>query len=359
MNKLLFLLVLPLFLTCACSEKEISEKGTGYLTLNISQSASLKAGVEISDFFLRINDGYTDLINDRIGGLPSQIALPVGTYTIEAYSMEFSEPKFEMPFYSGKTTVEIEAGENSEASLVCSQGNAGIKVVWSGDFSTMFSTYQALIDCDQGYLHYSSDEMRTGYFLPGTVFISILADGKTINGGAVHLAARDMVTATLRTKESPSGILTIDITIDETVNEREIEVIVDPGNTETEPNSETNPYTIAEAIAHQGENAKWITGYIVGSNPTTTSTYDFKNAETWQATNIVLADDINETDSYNCIFVSLPSTGAARNNLNLVAHPENLGHRLTIRGNLGNYLSRNGLTNVSTTSNPSLVYFLE
>ena len=165
-KKQVLLLILAFFGICACSKKETSaEKETGYLTLNISQGTDLKADVNIMDFTLRINDGQIDLIKERISALPEQIILPVGMYTIEAYSMEFSEPKFDMPFYTGKTTVEIEAGVNRGASLVCSQGNAGIKVVWSSGFS-MYRSYQAQINCDAGYLNYSSTESRTGYFLP-------------------------------------------------------------------------------------------------------------------------------------------------------------------------------------------------
>ena len=361
MEKRILVFILTLFMVSACSKRETPEdKGTGYLTLNITNgSTSLKAGVEITDFTLRISDGYAEVLKERIGDLPEQIALSAGVYAIEACSADFSEPRFDMPFYSGKTTVEIEAGETKEASLICAQGNAGIKVVWSKDFPILYGTYQAQINCNEGYLTYSPTEERTGYFLPGTVSISIMADGLTINGGTITLAAKDMVTATLRPKEMPSGSLTVEITVDDSVNPREVEVIVDPDSDFTGENSDTNPYNITQAITRQGETAVWIRGYIVGSNPSTTSTYDFRNPATWQATNIVLADGTGVTDSNKCIFVSLPSSGAARTNLNLISHPENLNHRLTIKGNLGTYLSRNGLTNVSSSNTISSVYILE
>ena len=344
MNKRFLLLILPFWVMFACSQKEAPEK-TGFLTLNISQATSLKSDIEITDFTLRISDGHADLIKGRIGDLPSQIALPVGTYTIEAYSMEFSDPKFEMPFYSGKTTVDIEAGETNVASLVCSQGNAGVKVVWSNDFPTSFATYEAQITGDQGYLHYSSDETRIGYFLPGKVSISILADGVTINGGTVVLAAKDLLTATLHPKQVPSGKLNIDISIDETVNNRDIDVVVDPEYKVNEPNSQTNPYNIAQAIAKQGETGVWVTGYIVGAKPSATSNYDFVNPGTWQNTNIVLADDITETSDTKVIFVQLPA-GTYRTNLSL-DKPENLHQKVKIKGNLATYFSRAGLTGIS------------
>jgi len=342
MKKRIIFCVVSFFALCTCN-KTPEEKGTGYLTLNISQSTSQKAEIEITDFILRINDSYADVLKERISDLPAQIALPAGSYIIEAYSGEFSEPKFETPFYSGKTTVEIEADEAKEASLICSQGNAGIKIVWTGDFSTRYSTYQAQIYCNEGYLNYSSTESRVGYFLPGTVSVSILADGQTITGGTITLAARDVVTAAMRPVAVESGSFAIGISIDETVNERNVEITVDPNYTGA--NSETNPYTIAQAIARQGENAVWVTGYIVGAKPS--SGYDFINGETWQATNIVLADDIDETSDTKVIFVELGSSGQYRTNLNLPEHPDILHRKVLLKGNLLAYQSRAGLRNLT------------
>jgi len=345
------LLILSLFLMCACF-KAPEEKGTGYLTLNISQSTSVKVGIDFKDFTLRISDGKVEVLKERIGDLPDEIALPAGTYTIEAYSMEFDEPKFETPFYLGKTTVDIEAGETNEVSLVCSQGNAGIKLVWSADFSILFETYDAQIECNEGYLHYSSSEERSGYFLPGTVSVVIHADGQTINAGNIDLAARDMVTLYLKPKieENPLGGLTIEINIDDEVNEREMELVVDPdsGNNQDSDNSETNPYNIAQSIERQGERGVWITGYIVGAKPS--SGYNFANViDTWPDTNIVLADDINEKNDRNVIFVQLTGSDY-RSILNVRDNIDNLHKQIVIKGNLMSYLQRFGLQNISDCS---------
>jgi len=357
MNMRALLLIFSVFVICACSIVP-KEKGTGYLTLNISQSTSIKAGIEIEDFILRINDGHVDVLKKRIGDLlEDAIELPAGTYTIDVYSIEFSDPKFEMPFYSGKTTVVIEAEETSEVSLVCSQGNAGIKVVWSDDFSKLFETYDAQIICDEGYLHYSSTEERTGYFLPGTVSVIIHADGQTINAGNIILAARDMVTAYLQPKMEeipPDGSLSINIFIDETVNNREIEITVDPDSNDNQnsDNNESNPYNIAEAIERQGENGVWVTGYIVGAKPATASDFDFVGG-VWQNGNIVLADDIDENNQKNVIFVELQYV-AYRNPLNLVNNPTNLHRKVLLKGNLRTYYSCAGLRDLSDN-----IYFQE
>ncbi len=348
MKKRAFIFLLPLFILGACSKTEISEQ-TGYLLLNVS-GTNLKAGIELSDFTLHIsnNDGVS--ITHRMGDVSGQIALAAGMYTFEVYSGVFSEPKFETPNYRGVKDIAIVDGETTEASIVCSQNNAGIKIVWSDEFAALYQTYQVEARCDQGYLVYSASEDRTGYFLPGNVTLKVSADGKILNGGTITLVAKDMVTATLRPKESPTGTISIGITVDELVNEREIEIIIDPEEEVIEPigNSETNPYSVADAIAKQGQNAVWVTGYIVGAKPS--AGYDFVNPGTWIASNIVLADDIAETSDTKCIFVELGSSGTYRNNLNLLDHPGNLHQKVMIKGNLLNYQSRAGLRNLTSYS---------
>ena len=351
MYKKYFLLILPVFLFFACSKKEsLPEKETGYLILNVSQGVSTKTGIEIEDFTLRIRENNVGILEEIIKELPEQISLPVGTYTVEAYSAEFSEPRFDMPVYSGVTTVEIVAGAAKEASLICSQSNAGIKVVWSDDFPVLYGSYRAEITGDAGYLNYMHNETRTGYFLPGTVSISIHADGLIINGGTITLAAKDMVTVSLRPKYSPSGNMYIEMSIDETVNEREVEITVDPDDAYTEnTNSETNPYSIAQAIEFQGNgDGVWVTGYIVGSKPT--GSYDFVNG-TWINSNIVIADDIYETDSYKVIFVDLSNAGM-KNGIGLLGsttqvYSERLYRKVMIKGNLRGFQSRSGLRDLT------------
>ena len=347
MKKRTLVLVLSLFVMWACSEKESPEgRGTGYLTVNVGSGAGLKADVLIEDFILLVSDSEgKEIVRERIGDLQSQIALSAGNYTVEAYSSDFSEPKFDTPRYSGKANAEIVAGETKEVSLVCSQSNAGLKIVWSDEFADLYQTYQAEVRCGSGYLAYSATEIRTGYFPAGTVSIKISADGQTLNGGSITLAAKDMVTVTLRPKVLPSGMLSVNITIDETVNLREIEIIVDPDDEygDVGDGSETNPYSAADAIVNQGEQAVWVKGYIVGSKPS--SGWDFING-VWQTTNIVLADNIGETDDAKCIPVEL-GTGSFRTNLNLVDNAELLHCQIVVKGNLDTYYSRPGLRSIT------------
>jgi hypothetical protein len=331
--------IFAIALMCACSQKDTSMPEVGYLSLNINPAA-VAGDLDIFDFNLRIINGDVVVLDEKIADLPEEINLLAGIYTIEAYSINFSDPKFETPLYFGSTIVRIESGKTTSASLICALANAGVKVVWMEDFSILYNNYQARIDCaTDGYLIYSSSEARIGYFLPGEISITISADGTIIDGGVLNLEARDMVTLIMHPKETASGGLIIDITIDYTTNDREVNIIVDPENT---INSQSNPYTIDEAIKRQNENDVWITGYIVGVKPLTNSDYNFWDIDKWRTNNIVIADDISETDSYKVIFVELPNRVAWRN-INLLDHPDNLHKKILIRGNLRSYYTRAGI----------------
>ena len=148
MDKHIFLFVLSLFVMCACSKKETpEEKGIGYLNLNISQDVNQKVDVELTDFILRINDTQGAEVSERIGDLPDQIVLPVGSYTVEAYSTLFSNPQFETPCYNVTSDTEcvfIELGAATtqyriNLNLIDNPGNLHQMVVIKGDLATYYS----------------------------------------------------------------------------------------------------------------------------------------------------------------------------------------------------------------------------
>lgn len=342
----LFFFTLLFFIMWGCSDQDTPlEKGIGYLTLNIQQASDLKSDMEIDDFILSIYDMKDHLlVRETIGNLPEQVTLPADRYKVTVYSMEFTDPKFDTPCFSGETEIEIAADETKEIHLTCTQINAGIKILWSNEFAEAYSTYQAEVRSGSARLVYSSVETRTGYFLPGTVTLHISADGQEMHGGSIFLNAKDMVNATLRPVATSSGALSVSLTIDETINERNLDIFPDPAG----ENSQDNPYNIAKAIERQGGTEVWVEGYIVGSKPS--SGWEFTNSATWQASNIVLADNADETDSYKCIPVELPSSGSIRNSLNLPANPELLKKKILIRGNLLVYHSRPGLRNITAYS---------
>jgi len=137
---------------------------------------------------------------------------------------------------------------------------------------------------------------------------------------------------------------------------------VDPDVTGDVPDgdgTEASPYNVGQVIAKNptgnGDNPDekdvWVAGYIVGWADMS-STY-YINAETSQftvpatlKTNILLAPDKDVKDYTRCIGIQLPS-GTVRNALNLQDNPDNLGRKVSIKGNIAKYSGVPGLRSAS------------
>lgn len=111
--------------------------------------------------------------------------------------------------------------------------------------------------------------------------------------------------------------------------------------------TEASPYTVAEFnAATLDANAEvYVQGYIVGwiGNENKQNVGKFEIVPGIVNTNLLLAATSSEDQFEACIAVQLPS-GSVRDGLNLVTHPENLGHQVILRGKKQRYCGQdNGL----------------
>ena len=113
--------------------------------------------------------------------------------------------------------------------------------------------------------------------------------------------------------------------------------------------SETGEYTVTEALsAFVAGEAKpaIVKGYIVGSiDDKSISDANFSSAAVLK-TNLLLADNADETDIAKCLAIQLPS-GAVRDALNLVDNPGNYKKYVTLTGSLEKYFGVAGLKSVT------------
>ena len=113
--------------------------------------------------------------------------------------------------------------------------------------------------------------------------------------------------------------------------------------------SEASEYTVAEALAAfvAGETKPAIVkGYIVGSiDDKSISDANFSGAAVLK-TNLLLADNADETDIAKCLAVQLPA-GDVRDALNLVDNPGNYKKYVVLTGSLEKYFGVAGLKSVS------------
>ena len=118
---------------------------------------------------------------------------------------------------------------------------------------------------------------------------------------------------------------------------------------EPEEPEEAQEYTVAQALeAFTGVATPAIVkGYIVGTVDGQVYTDGCRFSGTAESmTNILIADNADETDHANCMPVQLPS-GTVRNALNLVDNPGNYKKQVTLTGSLEKYFGVPGLKTVS------------
>lgn len=119
------------------------------------------------------------------------------------------------------------------------------------------------------------------------------------------------------------------------------------GNTPEEP-GEAEEYTVAEALAAFTGVATpaIVKGYIVGSIDDKSIDDANFSGNAVLKTNLLIADNADETDIAKCLAVQLPS-GDVRNALNLVDNPSNYKKLVTLTGSLEKYFGVPGLKAVS------------
>lgn len=115
--------------------------------------------------------------------------------------------------------------------------------------------------------------------------------------------------------------------------------------------TQNDPFDVATAIARQNETpyvVGWVKGYIVGSVKSGVSSISSGDDIHWSApftsaTNVLLADNANETNYLNCVIVNLPAGKPLRTQVNLMDNPGNLGKWLKVTGTLRTYFGVAGL----------------
>ena len=116
------------------------------------------------------------------------------------------------------------------------------------------------------------------------------------------------------------------------------------------PPSDGTFISIKDALALAFEDDLYIQGYIVGyvSGNSIKTGAKFSLPYEKRNTNMLLADQPDETDPNLCIAVKLENSGnfATREELNLLDHPEFLKKFIKIDGYLGQYFSKNGITRI-------------
>ncbi|WP_430812356.1 MULTISPECIES: DUF4493 domain-containing protein [unclassified Carboxylicivirga] len=234
---------LAVFTACSNVEDEVTDTGMLELKCGVNTSVDLKATAaapNVDDFVVTIKDGQEAVVEtfDPFSSAPEQVELMAGAYTVSAYSETFTVPAFDMPVYGAEVQVDVLPGQHQTAALNCLQTNAGVAMLWTDEFKAAFTDFEAAVSQGSNALTYSKTETRTGYFAPGEVTVAITlgtAPDQATFSKTLTVNAREKVTVKPVQSDAGSGTLTIQITVNTDVTEREEIFIIGGGNGGGEP----------------------------------------------------------------------------------------------------------------------------
>lgn len=242
---------LTAFLAAACSSEgseDAAIAGQGSVTLGLETATSFTRAVTESDY--NDTDLYTvQILNDKgvvtqefnYAERPASIMLANGSYTLRSfYGSEYKDlPASRNGFYvEGNSHFQV-AGKETAVSVTCRPVCGKLSVKWDATMADHFSTYSvvfttAALQAAGSTAPWSSTDTEPWY-------VNIPQDGETVNATVTATRKSDNKSATtkLSYKLLPakswtlsikpinnSGEMSISITIDESTNDKPIDIIV-------------------------------------------------------------------------------------------------------------------------------------
>ena len=326
------------------------DKEQGELRWIVDRTALTKAAdpeiPDINDFLLTISDARGEILYDgTYGDSPEYLRVDPGSYTVSVRSIAFSAPAFERPQYGDEQVVVIPGGEQVSVTLRCTLMNAGIRLRISPGFLTAFPDGVLFVKQEENSLKYLYKENRIAYLKAGHASIVLYNEGKDQT-----LLSRML---------EPREILSLGINVANAGGEGKLQVMVDTSKVwtsgsytigEEDPSSgdgrEPDAISVGDAPDHIDRKGVWVYGYIVGGDLTSAGK-TVKTSGITKATHLALADRSSITSKASCLAVELPK-GKVRDALNLVDHPELIGTRVYVKGDIvAGYFNTRGLKNTS------------
>lgn len=171
------------------------------------------------------------------------------------------------------------------------------------------------------------------------------AEWLTLNPQAGGTGSKDItVSATKNTATTQRTAIVAIIPTDNNNLEPIIITVIQKGKpAENNNGTKERPYTVAEAVANQGEKGNkdfvWVEAYIVGTEK---SGLSLKGAV---ETNLLIADNKEESDIENAMPAELPDN-KVRTNLNLKNNPEMYKAKVLLYGTLEDYFKGPGMKSI-------------
>ncbi len=307
-----------------------SRTGTLLITLRDPFPASTRAGEPLPDvgsFCLTVTDAAGKVWYDgSYERAPDELTVPAGAYTVSAVSAAFDAPAYDAPQWGDTQVVSVAADAEVAVALSCTQLNCGLRLAVDDSFRKAFSGGSLRLSGAGGSLDHPYDEQRTAFFLPGTVAVELDEGGYRQTLFARTLEPRQILSIRLCANVGTrSGGISLQLDTARTW----LSETFTPGGAGAGDIAQA--YDVPTARTRAGEKGVWVAGYIVGV-ATNTGKIAFDPPFT-KNTNLVLGTKASTTDKDRCLSVELRA-GELRDALNLQDHPDLLGRKVYIKGDL-------------------------
>ena len=351
------ILMMPSALTSCRRAGLDSLQGEGTLMIHFLETSYRQTRVsgesvpDTADFLLTVTgpDGKT-VYDGKYGDSPERMLVSSGTYNISVRSGSFAKPAFAAPLYGDDQCVVVAAGKTADVYLACEQLNAGIRLKISSSFLTAYPDGVLFLKSSEGRLMYSYSEKRVAYFSPGSISLVLNSGGTDKVLFTKALKARQILDMSVSAPSRPSvagGSIHVDVDTSRTWL-RDSYVIgggSSSGGDSGGGSSYKNAYTVSQAKSELGAEDVWVYGYIVGGDLTSASiSFDEPFSSN---TNIAIAGRTTVYEKESCLSVQLLK-GDIRDALNLADNPENLKHKIYLKGDIvESYYGIPGIKNIS------------
>ena len=342
-------------LAAACDVIGPDDLGKGELRVSFAQVQGMTTRVsseipDTGDFILTITDSKgNEVYSGRYGACPEVMEVPSGNYNVKVVSHEFSKPAFASPQFGDEQCVSVPSGGVADVRLMCGQINSGVRLKISPDFLTEYPDGVLFLKSSEGKLMYSYSEKRAAYFLPGNVSLMLSRGNSDEVLMTRRMYPREMLVLKVNVAQNAPSVGTdgpsasVSVAVDTTRNW--VAETYEIGGGPTGGSSSEEALTVAQARTSAGVEDVWVSGYIVGGDLTSTSASFASPFES--RTNILIGPKSTTSARSSCLSVQL-AAGDAREMLNLVDNPLNLGRKVLLKGNIVEaYYGMPGMKNIT------------
>ena len=341
-KQLFFSVALAASLLLSSCEELFPSREPGSLVIHFASRPQTKAELpDSSKFLLRVtaSDGGT-VYDGPFGMCPDPLPVDPGTYHVSVRSCAFHAPSFDTPLYGDEQEAVVSSGATVDVSLLCRQVNAGIRLKIASDFLTNYPKGLFFVRSVDGRLPYAYREQRVAYFNPGEVSVVLDDDGTQSVLYTKALEPREILTVSISAPgpaSSSSG--KISVAVDTSRIWTGEQYVIGSGTvSDRDGRDREHAMDVTTARGKTGMKEVWVYGYIIGNM----SPFLGMTSET----NLAIAGKASVSSKSASLSVELKK-GALRDALNLVAHPENLGKKVFLKGDIETYFAIPGVKNVT------------